>query len=234
MENLTTHFYLFAKNPYITTVRNRRILAGYPDEDGGVKYTTTNKSAILGVVNTCYRNFSQLAHKHATYGIHFAIETEAPSCAVQLALLLAHLATDGGNAMATSRTPKLADLVYSITPSGVYGTAYFNGLRRTYKAVKATANIDSYFSRILSGTEMPISTLPDGSRALAQPQLVLDCYETTCLLLFFYMYFPPHAFPRGEAEGTCSDILTANILTPSRSAAVSHLALVFAIVPLFR
>lgn len=255
MADLTTHFYLFAKNPHVTAVRNRtyliiyiitvpcvsftsgRILAGYPDEHDGVKYTTRNRSTIIGVVNTAcqvgvpalfpilpellavrttltvaahtltdlqpanggaYNTHlpdgdhainalliweeldirGRLAHKHATYGIHFALEVEAPACAVQLALLLIHLATDGGSAIATPRTPKLADLVYSITPSGVYGTAYFNGLRRAFKAAKNIARIDSYFSRTLSGTEMPISTLPPVSRALAQPQLVFDCYET--------------------------------------------------------
>ncbi|KAH9847125.1 hypothetical protein C2E23DRAFT_863607 [Lenzites betulinus] len=231
MSDITTHFYMFNRNPYIPHIRARRVVHGFPDEGEGVKYNHTNRCAAIGVINTVteigrtalfpvlaellapcnggaynttYNQHDVLprtlliwekldrdgsvSHNYATHVVHFAIDTEAPYSAIHLALILIHLATQGSYAgpTTTERTtlphPRLVDLMYSLTPNAVYGSAYFTGLDSSYEHAMIFSDANPFYSFYIRDITCPITTLPEEDRTIARTDIVLSCYQTVTAL----------------------------------------------------
>lgn len=129
---------------------------------------------------------ARMAHHYARHVVHFQIFSEAPYCAGHLALVLLRLIDNAAAqhvpnvaTVNTARLPKLKDLCYSITPSSVYGSAYFTGFELAYASANAFANDNAYFTFNPSGNRpLPVSTWPDNRRDIAVPDNVRDCYTT--------------------------------------------------------
>ncbi|KAH9851797.1 hypothetical protein C2E23DRAFT_924054 [Lenzites betulinus] len=130
---------------------------------------------------------SGLNHNYATHAVHFSIQTETPSSAVHLALIILHLTTDTAVKSTTDRNPdtppmwhpRLVDLAYSITPSSAYGTAYFIGMHDAYKTAVAFADQQPFFKFSTKNSEIPVTTLPESDRSIAHADAVLACYRNT-------------------------------------------------------
>ncbi|KAL1940514.1 hypothetical protein VTO73DRAFT_7949 [Trametes versicolor] len=134
----------------------------------------------------------RLAHHSATHAVHFAIFSQAPRCAVHLSMLVLRLIDEGTKASIKEDDPeaiprrfaKLKGLTYAIRPSGVYGTAFLSGVKYTYARAEAYAKEHPQytFAPSVDSVGFPITTWPEGCEAHADPDVVLDCYETVSSL----------------------------------------------------
>lgn len=132
--------------------------------------------------------YGRLTHHSATHAVHFQIFSDAPHCAGHLSTLLLRLIDKGTKASIKDDDPDatprqfalLKDLTYVIRPSGAYGTAFLSGVKYTYARAEAYAKDHPFFSfaPLLGDGGFPISTWPEGCRAQADPDVVLECYET--------------------------------------------------------
>ncbi|KAL1949031.1 hypothetical protein VTO73DRAFT_10837 [Trametes versicolor] len=117
---------------------------------------------------------SRVAHHFARHVVHFKIFTEAPHSAAHLAFVLLRLVEATST---SSHVVKMKDLSYAITPTTVYGSAYFTGFERAYAYASAFAVANPYFQFAPStDKQLPLSTWPESRHDLAHSDIVRRCY----------------------------------------------------------
>ena len=121
------------------------------------------------------------------YLVSFYIETSAPFCASDLAYALLRFTDDATRTYVINdynfdpyHLPTLRRLTYFLSPSGVYGTAFFDGLQHVYQNTHAIASVDPSLRFYPDhGTYFPLTTWPEREPSLLTREIVGDCWSTT-------------------------------------------------------